>query len=888
MARKPINDNHTLGQILDPVIRAQIEEEMLEKVERVLPPDFDMQHLNRILLDYGQSIWFLEQSDVDGMSKPKVLEKARAILSIRGLIQPGFDGDSVTGIVIDGAHPYHPEFSYRFDNAVCDCREPTAQLCSHLVALLTMWMQHRSLFLPLDLPSEQQEEIMATEFGEMGIAITGESSYPKIVAKLLSAPAHAKTTPQAVPQLASPLATATTLSSTGNAKWPTASDHRVAPPPLKETIEAEFNTTQLRELAKNLGVKLKGTSKSAFVEQIVLELQSRTRRMRQTPELLLEGLADDQANLVRQAMTARDYFLPLPRNLTNALWLQLTNRDTAKRSVDALDVLRRKAILFPTRNYMGSRDVYYQWLPLEACGGSVPLMSWSAKTLLAKNAAARPTPEGQINFLDALEKLIGALMSSGAEIRASLPRHKKADAMPWLQNWEHDASEAELLLNSRPGWVPNPSSGISVPMHSPLTQKAHVLLEGLTGLSGAQCDFLFGIAAALQLVEAPDQYAKNGSSAKHLRTAWKVGARASAIEEWFALSDEDKLMRTWAAWRQLVPFGFEATRAARRAPSEGSVVETSRFQVMRTIGTPGFQPADLASEWAAMRRYITRVLTGLPRNGWISWPELRKQLFEFYPGCQWSMFGVEQWWLNAPGKPTRLDLNHYDDWQKTVGAVIEIIIAESLCWFGVVEINSGKNGLEAFRITELLDWLNQAQVISADSDPAEPPVYPRLPAQAQPRPRKIEPVKWLSDSRWHLPPAPNRSEFINFARLIADPVDVPFTYALTATSIERAISAGITIDEVTRQFDRMGAPLPADARAMYESIAERFGRVRLYESLTVLQLADDYALRELMSATSLGQHVIYQISSRAVVIKAEAVNGLVGELIAKGYTPGVQ
>ena len=48
------------------------------------------------------------------------------------------------------------------------------------------------------------------------------------------------------------------------------------------------------------------------------------------------------------------------------------------------------------------------------------------------------------------------------------------------------------------------------------------------------------------------------------------------------------------------------------------------------------------------------------------------------------------------------------------------------------------------------------------------------------------------------------------------------------------------------------------------------------------------ALRELMANTSLAQHIIYQISPRAVVIEAAAVEALAEEMVAKGYTPGIQ
>jgi hypothetical protein len=80
--------------------------------------------------------------------------------------------------------------------------------------------------------------------------------------------------------------------------------------------------------------------------------------------------------------------------------------------------------------------------------------------------------------------------------------------------------------------------------------------------------------------------------------------------------------------------------------------------------------------------------------------------------------------------------------------------------------------------------------------------------------------------------------------------------------------------------------MPPAAQALFKTIADRFGRVRVYESLSVLELADDYALRELVSNTSLGDHIVYQISPRAVVVETDAIDTLMDEMVARGYTPG--
>lgn len=845
----------------------------------LLPAGLSNEQKLVIFAAYENSAWFLTAPAVARMCKPKTLERARQFLAASHLTLHTFDGDDISADVTDGKRVYHPQFEFEDIESGCDCAESAAGMCSHIAALMLAWVDNRRSFLPANPSPDEQNEWMHSDFGKFFTAVTGERDY---------APAMSRLFPGSMQKATDSLALSKTMdqsgalrSSGGKAVWPTACASHVTMPPLRMTIEAEFNTAQLRELARNLGIKLKGTSKSAYIDQVADELTARASRMRQSPEVLLEGLTDDQAVFVRRLMTARDDILPLPRNLAYNQWAQLANRDPDKRAADALDMLRRRAILFPTRNYVGYRDVYYQWLPLEASGGNVPLYRWTSRSLIARDKAGRSTKPVQANFIDALEKLISAVMSRGVEVRAALPRHFKTDNVPWLQHWEHYSAEAEALLNSRPGWVPNPANGISVPLHSPLTPEARTTLEGQTGLDGAQCDFLFSIAAALQLIGAPDSY---NHKTPHLPKApIKVVARGSAIEEWFALTSEAKFLSAWKAWREQVFFASEVTRAvaAGRKPHDAP-----RFTVMRAIGARDFGPADLAGEWAALRRYVTRVLSGLPTSEWVSWPELRRQMFEFYPDCQWSLFAPDQWWFSLNGKGSRVDINRYDEWQHTVGAVIEHIIAGPLCWFGMVDVDTGNSGLEAFRLTELQQWW--MRTLAAGGADA----LPRLPESAQPRPRQSEPVEWLKGSglahAWRLPPAPDRAEFIGFARKIAGPTAVPFTYALTPDSIERAIAAGIKLDEVAMQFELMGAPMPASARALFEAVSERFGRVRVYESLAILQLTDDYALRELLGSTSLGRHVIYTISPRAVVVKAESIDALVEELVAKGYTPGVK
>jgi hypothetical protein len=670
-------------------------------------------------------------------------------------------------------------------------------------------------------------------------------------------------------------------SSTGAGFWPVARMVEGHQLPLSQIIDQEYSATQLRELGRWLNMKLKGASKSILIEQVVEALTARVKGMRQNPDALLEGLNEEYAAFTRRLLTARDYQLSVPRTVARAVWAAPGNEQD-KEFGAALDELRRRAILFPTLRQYDYRDVYYQWLPLEESRGNVPLTVWQPNVVtLDEKGGVDSEPHTDVPpFLDTLNLFINAVLATGTQVRATLPRHPKAGTVDWLRNWEHDSDEAEQLLRSRPGWVPNPQSGMSVPLLPWLSADASVRLENQTGLPDAQCAFLFDIAAALQLIDAPDPYRKLEHTPDHfisLSVSWRLNARISAIEAWLARTNEDKFAQAFDAWQKKMLFGYEAWGVVRDASKPS-------FKVMRSIGARDFLPGNLGDEWCALRRFVLRTLRGLPANTWIDWAAFRHQLFLSFTGDAWRVYNSAIWWFS--NDKARLDLSREPDWQRTIGSIVEAMLIEPLHWFGIVDIMADpQHGLRAFRMTEILAWLKQVEQMDLVPTGITPPL-PKLPARQTPRPQQSEPIAWLNDTQWRLPPAPDRAEMIVFAHKIAEPASARFTYQLTPASIEHALTQGVSAEDAIRLFESFHAPMPPAAQALFRTIADRFGRVRVYESLSVLELADDYALRELLSNTSLGQHIVYQISPRAVVVETEAIDALMNEMVARGYTPG--
>lgn len=634
----------------------------------------------------------------------------------------------------------------------------------------------------------------------------------------------------------------------GGARWPPAA--RAAPPtvPIEAVIDAEFSATQLRELARQLGFALHGTSKMGFVEQTTAHLRERLERARRNPELLLDGLTAEQALFVRRALTARDPAVPLPRGLAGALTGRGQGPDADRRLTEMLEGLRRRAMLFPSRftHYGTYRDVFYQWPPM-ADDALTPVVEWRA-------AMVRPPP-GEIRpgatFLSDLDQTLAAIYAEPVPLRPPSPAHAEARRLPWLRGWEHDADEADRLLRSRSGWAPDPRSGIRVAADDVASPAGAARLQAQTGLLPRHCQFLLAVAAGMNLITAPEP----GQTTTTIR--------ADAYETWLTMPAEDRLAEAWACWTHQLALGVEASLAG--------------VSAYRVIGAADLDPAHIGAEWCGLRRYVARVLRGLPAGAWIDWEKLRRALWEFHPFCANALLSRDVFWLAAaPGQ--RPDPARWPDWVATAGAVLESAISGPLAWFGAVDVVEEGGSLSAFRVTETGAWL-----IGGLRDVGAP-----LPAAARPAARVSEPVTWLSDTEWRMPPAPERGAFLAFARQISEPAGAPFTYRVTAASLEAALAQGLGPEQAAERFAAMGAPMPAPTAARFRGIAERFGRVRAYASVAVLTLGDDLALRELMAATSLPDAVIYILSPRAVVVRADAIDDLVRELTEKGFTPGVR
>lgn len=113
-------------------------------------------------------------------------------------------------------------------------------------------------------------------------------------------------------------------------------------------------------------------------------------------------------------------------------------------------------------------------------------------------------------------------------------------------------------------------------------------------------------------------------------------------------------------------------------------------------------------------------------------------------------------------------------------------------------------------------------------------------------------------------------------------------YQLTSAGVQAVFDSGMSGPELAGFLaDRAGGALPAGFRDELDRLWHRFGTVRLYDQVTVIELSDDILLTELRAATSLDEAIVATFSPRLVAIDGTRTDEVIAMLAERGYAPRV-
>jgi len=611
----------------------------------------------------------------------------------------------------------------------------------------------------------------------------------------------------------------------------------------------------LRGMAKQRGWKVRGSRKAEVVGQVLAQIDDADGLRR-----AIAGLDREHGQVLRALLVLGDD--------------QVRPDDLARLAATWGELKRHKQIETYSR-HLGDLGLVLPWLvkssypdsrvdfvppalarrylpPLE---GVVPA-SYDLPDDSAASGLQLADPSALIR---AAGQLILLLEQAAVPLRPPMPRPRLERFHRELQGWDYDPVELaqverEGLLGSRP----DPALALTVPPPSlPLTDPDLARLAPIVG-GEAQLEFLYALLLSAGIVQP-------GSPI----TVWpEVKAEFLRRDE---LAQRALLARLYfgtAAWSELWP--------VLRADDSLRLKHAWRYSYLK--------PERLRTDLARFRHRLLRALACLPDDRWVqvadlepllraAWPRFDAQVWETYS----RLDATGTWFLARNGLPLNPDAP--DDWRAGQGAFVRQVLAGPLHWLGLADLHFDGEQLVAFRLHGLADlyW-----------DRVDAPGAPR---HAAAQAGTAAPAQAVTAGEQTIAVTPSlvsaqaHSLLDRIARLEVTEPD-RFVYRLDAQAAYQAFEDGAVLDDLPAEWDRLlGIPVP---QAIGEQLAAwwaAYGRLRLYENLTVVEFSDDYALAEMKAATSLEQFLVAEISPRLVIVRPEATQQLVAELEKAGYTP---
>jgi len=435
-------------------------------------------------------------------------------------------------------------------------------------------------------------------------------------------------------------------------------------------------------------------------------------------------------------------------------------------------------------------------------------------------------------------------------VRGKAELHPLAAKNTYLQNWRISHHDLDRLAND-----PNPSKSLyanfytllpTLPLLDNASQKT---LARTLNTDDSRLDFTLRLLAKLGMVAiTPDE---------------PLRVLDEGLAQFMNQPLVARLAPLWNAWLTLKDWSEYDLASAQGSAAHLAQGGASLFNQTQ---------AQLTAQLTAARPMLNILLRRAPTDHWVDFESLvaRCRALDTLHAL-WSIQGNT---TQLQTSDHRLNLSNVEDWRTFFAPLLKAALT-LVRWFGAAELAYSKDQLVAFRLTELGAYLMR------QTDKYESPRLTRTGA-AITFTREGQIVMRLDESD---------PDLLTLLNLLTDSIHSEgdnLIYGVAAEGARRAFEGGWDSDKVIVALEKAAATrLP---KALSESLRAwwaNFGRVHLYANVALLELADDFALNELLAGTSLAQHLLYRFSPRLIALRPEGVEALRADLVNKGYTPKI-
>ncbi len=606
----------------------------------------------------------------------------------------------------------------------------------------------------------------------------------------------------------------------------------------------------LRQMAKQRGWKVKGTRKADVVRQISERIAD--------PRGLLQAIRDldeDHRQVLRALVLLGASGRIRPDALENVVgvWGKIEsyqNVSTYTHHLCELGLALPGDVLdgYYNRSDFVSRAIGRALPPL--LKNVIPIAS-HPQSDVGEMRLADPRP-----FVRAVNQVALLLEQFPTPLRAPMPRPRMEKFYPGLRIWDYDPRELARAKSS--GKLGSYDTAITVP--PPARSLPDETVERLSPVAGdeAQLEFIYSLLVAVGVLQP-------GSPVTIWPEVKEQFLRQSELAQRAILAQTYFRMLNWSALWELL--------------------REDDLRLWRFPTHQHLKPNDLRGDLVLFRHTALRSLASLPDGEWVAIKDLFRLMRAVWPLFDHSVWqdywrpSLKPSWFLGSKNGLSPDPENAKDWELFQGHFIRQIITGPLHWMGLADLCFADGVLTAARFHGLAD-LYWDRVEIPDAPPAAT-------AQASPVPPE-EAIDTDSHTISVTPSAipPQAHDLFNkIARLEAATAE-RFVYRLDSQTTYESFEAGAALSELLDGWEQMlPIPMPETIRDQLTAWWDAYGRVRIYENLTVIEFGDDYALAEMKAVTPLEQFIIAEISPRLVIVRQEAVAPLTEALEKAGYTP---
>jgi hypothetical protein len=628
--------------------------------------------------------------------------------------------------------------------------------------------------------------------------------------------------------------------------------HRQDRQQLEAWLEA-IKLQDLRAMARERGWKVKGTRKSDVTRQIADQIAD--------PESIRRAVSslDVEHRQVLRALVLLGGEAPLPLEDLEPVAKMGGVLKSYKQVATYTRHLWQMGLALPGE-LRGGYSAWNDFIPPDVGRHLPPLLDGAIPApdnLPANTLASGLRLADPLALVRAANQIAVLLEQAPVPLRPPAPRPRLERFYPELKNWDYDPFELAQVEKS--GQL-RKRAELALTVPPPGRILPDEAIERLAPLAGGegQLDFLYALLVAAGIFQP-------GSPT----TVWpEIKVEYLRRDE---LAQRTLLARTYLhvqSWNEL----WEVLRT------------TEGLQLKRNPRYPYVKPEHLLSDLVHFRHLVLRTLASLPDGRWVTLADLLPLMRTIWPRFDQSVWSgyrhpsfIGAWLLAREGKPLRQD--NPADWNLAQGNFIQQVLGGPLHWLGFADLHFDGETLVAFRLHGLADLLwDRVEVVRP----------PRHATDLVPDVAPAEAVT-IDDLSIRVNPSAVSGQTHSFLDKIArlDVVEADsFVYRLDAQAAYEAFERGAILSEIMDDWaSLLPIPMSEPIRAKLTAWWQTYGRVRIYENLVVVEFGDDYALTEMKAVTALEQYLLAEISPRLVIIRADGVEPLVGQLERAGYTP---